>query len=156
MNINSSASKALGKLLAVISGIILLAVIIAAWFIGGQTRAVNKCFAAMASGNYKEYIALLPSGHQEYHQHEAADYSDQCKSFFRGLPEFEALSETDVISSKIKINEHRMNGSWTEWTCTADVDFYCSGSSVSYKDVKVDLSFSSGRWYIAGTDFPNE
>ena len=156
MNKNSRAAKALGKLLAVISGIILLAVLLAAWFIGGQTRAVNKYFASRASGNYKEYAALLPEGSGENKPGKADEYSAQCKSFFRGLPEFEALSETDVISSKIKVNEHRMNGSWTKWTCTADVDFYCSGSSISYKDVKVDLSFSSGRWCFAGTDFPNE
>ena len=49
----NSASKTIGKIVSLIILIILLGVIAVTWFIGGQTKAIEKYCAAFASGDLK-------------------------------------------------------------------------------------------------------
>lgn len=148
---NHSGTKTAGKIFAGLCIILLIAVLAAAWFIGGQTRAVQKYFTARASGSYSDYVSLLKSS--EYNKNAAEEYETENRAFFTSLPQFEKLEENDNIGTSVKIKEHRMNGSAGEWICTADIDFYSEGMSVSFRDVNVELLFSGGKWYFRGTDF---
>ena len=49
----NSASKTIGKIVSLIILILLLGIIAVTWFIGGQTKAIEKYCAAFASGDLK-------------------------------------------------------------------------------------------------------
>lgn len=150
MSKGQSGTKTAGKIFAAICIILLIAVLSASWFIGGQTRAVQKYFTARASGSYSDYVSLLIGS--DYDECAADEYKSESRAFFTSLAQFEKLEENDTIGTNVKVKEHRINGAADKWICTADIDFYSNGMSVSFKDVEVSLLFSGGKWYFRGTD----
>ena len=42
-----------------------------------------------------------------------------------------------------------MNDSYADWICKADIDFFSSGHSISFKGVSVEMTFSGGKWIIS-------
>lgn len=147
---NSGAKKA-GKVLTVFVILILIAVLAVSKFIGGQDTAALKYCSAVASANFKEYVKTVPP-EDAYASGSESDFKAACKSGLRDLPEFSELEETDNLSANVRITEHKMNGSLTDWICTADIDFFCSGSSVSYDGVSIAMRFSGGKWLILSTE----
>ena len=153
MSKTESGAKKAGKALTAFVILILIAVLAVTKFIGGQNTAAEKYCAVIASANFKEYVKTVPSD-DVYAGGSESDFKAACQSGLRGLPEFSELEQTDNLSANVRITEHKMNGSLTEWICTADIDFYCSGSSVSYDGVSIAMSFSGGKWIIISTE-PN-
>lgn len=153
MSRTESGTKKAGKALTAFVILILVAVLAASCYIGGQDTAAKKYCAAIASGNFKEYVKTVPSDNV-YAAGSESDFKAACMSGLRGIPEFSELETTDNLSANVRITEHRMNGSLTEWVCTADIDFYGGGSSVSYNGVSIAMSFSGGKWIILSTE-PN-
>lgn len=144
-----TAGKRLGKIFALLAAVLLLCAALAYWFIGGQTRAAEKYFSAIASGNYKNFEQVT----YPYEENSFAlmdDFKRECRYYFASLPEFADLSETDVITSKVRIRERRMDGSIDRWVLTADVDFFSGGDSVSYDGLAVTMVFDGGKWRITG------
>lgn len=153
MSKTNSGAKRAGKVLTVFIILILIAVFAVSKFIGGQDTAALKYCSAVASANFKEYIKTV-SPDDKYAGGSESDFKAACKSGLRDLPEFSELEETDTLSANVKITEHKMNGSPAEWICTADIDFYSSGNSVSYEGVAIAMRFSGGKWIILSTE-PN-
>lgn len=144
-----TAGKRLGKIFALLAAVLLLCAALAYWFIGGQTRAAEKYFSAIASGNYKNFEQVT-SPYEENSFALMDDFKRECRYYFTSLPEFADLSETDVITSKVRIRERRMDGSIDRWLLTADVDFFSGGDSVSYDGLAVTMVFDGGKWRITG------
>lgn len=153
MSRTENGAKKAGKALTAFVILILIAILAVSKFIGGQNTAAEKYCAAVASANFKEYVKTVPSD-DVYASGSESDFKAACKNGLRGLPEFSELEEMDNLSANVKITEHRMNGSLTEWLCTADIDFFCSGSSVSFDDISIAMSFSGGKWKIMNIE-PN-
>ncbi|MGN0639099.1 MAG: hypothetical protein ACI4J0_12075 [Huintestinicola sp.] len=153
MSKTESGAKKAGKALTAFVILILIAVLAVSKFIGGQDTAALKYCSAVASANFKEYAKTVSPG-DIYASGSESDFKAACTSGLRGLPEFSELEETDNLSANVKITEHKMNGSLTEWICTADIDFFCSGSSVSYNGVTIAMRFSGGKWLIQDAE-PN-
>lgn len=147
---NSGAKKA-GKALTVFVILILIAVLAVSKFIGGQDTAALKYCSAVASANFKEYVKTVPSD-DTFAGGSESEFKAACQSGLRGLSEFSELEETDNLSANVRITEHKMNGSFTDWICTADIDFFCSGKSISYDGVSVAMRFSGGKWVILSTE----
>jgi len=146
-----SGAKKIGKLMTAVVILLLIAVFSVSKFIGGQNTAAEKYCAAIATGNYKEFVKTVPSDN-EYTAKGEDYFKESCSKGIRQLPQFSELTATDNISAKVKITEHRMNGSLTEWICLADIDFFSSGKSVSYNDVRLTMKFSGGKWIITKTE----
>ncbi|MGN1101105.1 MAG: hypothetical protein ACI4RG_02870 [Huintestinicola sp.] len=153
MSKTQSGAKIAGKALTAFVILILIAVFAVSEFIGGQDTAALKYCSAVASANFKEYVKTVSPG-DIYASGSESDFKAACTSGLRGLPEFSKLEENDILSANVKITEHKMNGSLTEWICTADIDFFCSGNSVSFDGVSITMSFSGGKWIIKSTE-PN-
>lgn len=151
MNKTNSGAKKAGKVLTALVILILIAVFAISKFIGGQNTAALKYCSAVASANFKEYLKTV-SPDDVYAGGSESEFETACKNGLRGLPEFSELSETDNLSANVKITEHKMNGSLTEWICTADIDFYSGGKSVSYEGVSIEMSFSGGKWIVCDTE----
>ena len=147
MSKNSSGTKIMGKLFAVLTLILLAAAAAMSWYISGQNRAVEKYCAAVASGSYKDFEKTAVTAELDALGISAENFKNASRAYFEGLPEFSELGETDIINSKVRINEHTMETSFSQWICTADIDFYCSGMSVSYP-AKFRLSFANGKWIV--------
>jgi hypothetical protein len=47
-----------------------------------------------------------------------------------------------------------MNGSAKNWICTADIDFFSGGNSISFKDVSIKMTFTGRKWIIMSIE-PN-
>ncbi len=144
---NSSSTKIMGKLFAALTLLLLAAVTAMSWYIGGQNRAIEKYCAAVASGSYKDLAKTAVTDELESMDITSEKFKAASRSYFKELPEFSELGETDIISSKVEINEHIMDSSVTQWICMADIDFYCNGMSISYP-AKFKLSFSNGKWIV--------
>ena len=144
-----TAGKRLGKIFALLAAILLLCAALAYWYIGGQARAAEKYFSAIASGNYKNFEQVT-SPYEENSFALNSEFKDGCRGYFTSLPEFSDLSETDVIASKVRIRERRMDGSIDRWVLTADVDFFSGGDSVSYDGLVMTMVFDGGKWRITG------
>lgn len=153
MSKTESGAKKAGKALTAFVILILIAVLAVSKFIGGQDTAALKYCSAVASANFKEYVKTVPPD-DFYASGSESDFKAACKKGLRDLPEFSELEDTDNLSANVRITEHKMNGRLTEWVCTADIDFFCSGSSVSYEGVSVAMRFSGGKWVILSTE-PN-
>ena len=151
MSKTQSGAKIAGKALTAFVILILIAVFSVSKFISSQDTAALKYCSAVASANFKEYVKTVSPG-DIYASGSESDFKAACTSGLRGLPEFSELEENDILSANVKITEHKMNGSLTEWICTADIDFFCSGSSVSFDDVSIAMSFSGGKWIINSTE----
>lgn len=147
---NSGAKKA-GKVLTVFVILILIAVFAVSKFIGSQDTAALKYCSAVASANFKEYLKTVPP-EDVYAGGSEGEFKAACQSGLRGLPEFSELEETDNLSANVKVTRHKMNGTLTDWICTADIDFFCSGKSVSYNGVAIEMRFSGGKWVILSTE----
>lgn len=144
-----TAGKRLGKIFALLAAVLLLCAALAYWYVGGQTRAAEKYFSAIASGNYKNFEQVT-SPYEENSFSLAADFKSVCRNYFASLPEFSDLFETDVIASKVRIRERKMDGAIDRWLLTVDVDFFSGGDSVSYDGLAVTMVFDGGKWRIAG------
>ena len=153
MSKTDSGAKKAGKALTAVVILILIAVFAASRFIGGQTTAMEKYCAALASGSFSQYVKTVPP-EDGFASGSESDFKAACEKGIRGLPEFSELDITDTISSKVKITSHKMNGSLTQWVCTVDIDFFGGGSSISYDSVSVTMSFAGGKWIIISTE-PN-
>ncbi|MCI7768654.1 MAG: hypothetical protein MSJ26_11850 [Oscillospiraceae bacterium] len=153
MSKTDSGAKKAGKALTAVVILILLNVFAASWFIGGQTTVLEKYCAAVTSGSFSQYVKTVPPD-DRYAGGSESDFIAACESGIKGLPEFSELDSTDTISSKVKITSHKMNGSFSQWVCTADIDFFGGGSSISYDNVSVTMSFTGGKWIIISTE-PN-
>ena len=145
MSKTESGAKKAGKALTAVVILILIAVFAASRFIGGQTTALEKYCAAVTSGSFSQYVKTV-SPDDRYAAGSESDFKAACESGIRGLPQFSELETTDNISSKVKVNEHKMNGSLTEWVCIG------GGSSISYENVSVTMNFSGGKWIIISTE----
>lgn len=146
MSKNPSGTKTAGKIFAAFSIVLLTAVLAASWFIGGQKRAAQKYFGAVASGSLSD---MSKAAAPEYMSGISKDdFKAYCRAAFSSMPEFSELTETDIIGSKVKISECRMNGGLGSWICTADVDYYSSGMSVSYESISFPVNFSGGKWTV--------
>ena len=75
---NHNGTKIAGKIFAAFCILLLIAALAAAWFIGGQTRAVQKYFTARASGSYSDYVSLLISS--EYDECAAYEYKAESRA----------------------------------------------------------------------------
>lgn len=144
MSKNPSGTKTAGKIFAAFSVVLLIAVLAASWFIGGQKRAAEKYFGAIASGSLSDFNKAA----DHVSDISKDDFKAYCRAEFVSMPEFSELSETDIIGSKVNISECRMNGSINSWICTADVDYYSSGMSVSYENISFPVNFSGGKWTV--------
>lgn len=153
MSKTESGAKKAGKFLTALVILILIAVFAASGFIGGQDTAAEKYCAAVASANFKDYSKIVASNYIYAGGSEDA-FKAACKSGLRNREEFAELTETDNISSKVKITEHKMNGNPTSWICKADIDFFSSGHSISFKNVSIEMTFTGGKWIIVNTE-PN-
>ena len=151
MSKTESGAKKAGKALTAVVILILIAVFAASRFIGGQTTALEKYCAAVTSGSFSQYVKTV-SPDNRYAAGSESDFKAACESGIRGLPQFSELETTDNISSKVKVTEHKMNSSLTEWVCTADIDFFGGGCSISYENVSVTMIFSGGKWIIISTE----
>ena len=151
MSRTESGAKKAGKALTAIVILILIAVYAASCFIDGHTTALEKYCAAVTSGSFSQYVKTVPPD-DRYAVGSESDFKAACESGIRSLPEFSELETTDNISSKVEITSHKMNGSLTEWVCTADIDFFGGGKSISYDNVTVKMSFTGGKWIILSTE----
>lgn len=143
------ARKKAGKIFTVFTAIVLICGAAVYWYVGGQTRTAEKFFSAVASGNYKNYEqATAPPGIEENSFALNSEFRDSCRGYFTSLPQFADISETDIISSKIRIRERAVDGNITEWRLTVDADFFSSGKSVSYDGLDVYMIFDGGKWRI--------
>lgn len=100
----NSASKTIGKIVSLIILILLLGVIAVTWFIGGQTKAIEKYCAAFASGDLKSMNKVTDIYSD---QTDDKSFKQQQKDHFRSLPQFEELEDTDVISSDVDVKYHK-------------------------------------------------
>lgn len=148
MSKTESGAKKAGKVLTAFVILILIAVFAASGFIGGQDTAAEKYCAAVATANFKDYVKIV-SADDPYAGSSEDEFKAACKNGLRNREEFAELDEIDNISSKVKITERRMNGSYTDWICKADIDFFSSGHSNSFKGVSVEMTFSGGKWIIS-------
>lgn len=146
MSKNSSASKKAGKIFAAFTVVILAAALAAAWFIGGQKRAAEKYFAAVASGNFKDMDKVITPLYLD--GFDSDSFKAESRSAFEAMPQFSELESTDMITSRVRISESRMTDSFDRWLCTADVDFFSHGKSVTYKDLSFSVNFSGGKWTV--------
>ena len=134
----NSASKTIGKIVSLIILILLLGVIAVTWFIGGQTKAIEKYCAAFASGDLKSMNKVTDI------------YSDQT-DHFRSLPQFEELEDTDVISSDVDVKYHKKAADFTQWECMTKADYFSQGMSIS-QDITFTLKFEGGKWKIISAE----
>lgn len=116
---------------------------------GRADQSRRKIFSAIASGNYKNFEQVT-SRYEENSFALMDDFKSGCRYYFTSMPEFSDLSETDVIASKVRIRERRMDGSIDRWVMTADVDFFSGGDSVSYDGLVLTMEYDGGKWRIAG------
>ncbi|MDE7295614.1 MAG: hypothetical protein K2N72_14415 [Oscillospiraceae bacterium] len=143
------ARKRAGKIFAVFTALVLMCGAAVYWYVGGQTRTAEKFFSAVASGNYKNYEQTMArQGYEESSRSIETDFKDGCRGYFTSLPQFSDMSETDIISSKIRIKERAVDGNITKWRLTVDADFFSSGKSVSYDGLVVSMEFDGGKWRI--------
>lgn len=154
MSKKSSATKTAGKIFAAVTVILLMIVFASSVYVGGMKRTAEKFCASFASGSYSDYEKVILPVVDVHYDYTDNNFKENTRTAFEHLPEFSELEETDIISSKMKIRECRMDGSYDQWSCTADVDYFCSGMSVSYKNVKIELSFSQGKWRVRYSDLP--
>lgn len=151
MSKKSSGTKTAGKIFAVFTGILLITVLFVSWFIGGQTRTAEKFCAALGSGDLKSYERLFdPAAYEEYAGEltlDKSEFRELCLDRFRNYRAFAELESADIVSSNVKITEHKMRGGIDNWECTADVDFYCSGMSIS-ETMVFYMRFQGGKWLI--------
>lgn len=142
------ARKRAGKIFAVFTAMALICGAAVYWYVGGQTRTAEKFFSAVASGNYKNYEQALSRQYEENSRSLETDFKDGCRGYFTSLPQFADMSETDIISSKIRIRERAAGGDITKWRLIIDADFFSSGKSVSYDGLVVSMEFEGGKWRI--------
>ena len=146
MNKTTASHKTAGKIFAAFTILILLAVLALSWYIGGQKRAAEKYFASIASGNYKDMSKVITPAYLD--GFDTDSFREECRSGFEKMPVFSDLDTGNIISSRVKITESRMNGDPGSWICTADVDFYSDGKVISFDDLGLYLDFSGGKWLI--------
>lgn len=144
MSKNSSATKTAGKIFAAVTVIILIAVLAVTWFINGQTVAIEKYYNAVASGDLKTLKAISDE-YRDYDDAQSDAFKQQQREYFESLPQFADLEKTDIISSQTEVVYHKLNNNI--WECEVDVDYYCSGMSISERQ-HVSLRFDGGKWLI--------
>lgn len=144
----NSASKAIGKIVSLIILILLLGVIAVTWFIGGQTKAIEKYCAAFASGDLKSMNKVTDIYSD---QTDDKSFKQQQKDHFRSLPQFEELEDTDVISSDVDVKYHKKAADFTQWECMTKADYFSQGMSIS-QDITFTLKFEGGKWKIISAE----
>lgn len=141
MNKASKGTKTAGKIFAAITLILLIVVAAASWYIGGQTKAIEKLCTAIASADYKDFSKI-------YSSEKFVVTEEDFMTSVGELCNFPEKGAADVISSDVKINYHRYSDG--KWLCSADIDFYCSGSNIDCDDTVFEMTFSGGRWTVEG------
>lgn len=146
MKEKSSATKILGKIFAAVCAVLLIAAFAASWYIGGQDKAIEKYCAAVTSGDLKKYTQVM-NPDSSASSEESAEFKQKYRDAFTSLPQFSELEDTDIIGSEVKIKEHRYDSQSGNWMCTADIDFFSSGNSITKEDLVFTLDYSGG-WKI--------
>lgn len=141
----TSRNKFAGKIFVGLTVIILAMAVAVSAFINGQTKACKKYFSAMASGDLTVLSKALEST-ESFGSRD--DFSQTRKAYFRSLPEFAELSDTDIVSANVNVKNHIMLDSPDRWKCTAEVDYYSNGSSISETNI-VSLYYKGGKWFIS-------
>lgn len=140
-----SRNKFAGKIFVGLTVIILAIAAAVSAFINGQTKACKKYFSAMASGD----LTVLSKAMENTEGYGTKDaFSQTRKAYFRSLPQFAELSDTDIVSANVKVKNHIMLENPDLWKCTAEVDYYSNGSSISETNI-VSLYYKGGKWFIS-------
>lgn len=140
-------SKTIGKAVSAVIIIVFAAVFAAYCFIGGQTKAVEKYCAAFASGDAKTLAKVL----RDYQSPDTDTYKEQQREYFRSLPQFSDLDDTDIISSDVDIIYHKRINGLNDWQCAAKADYFCDGMSMT-ENLYFDMRFSGGKWIIINVE----
>ena len=144
----NSASKTIVKIVSLIILILLLAVIVVTQYIGGQTKAIEKYCAAFAAGDLKSMNKVT-----DIYSDSADDkaFKQQQKDYFRALPQFADLEDTDVITSDTDVKYHKKTDDLTTWECLTKADYFSQGMSIS-RDITFTLKFEGGKWKIISAE----
>ena len=143
----NNISKTAGKAVSLIMIILFAAVFAASWFIGGQTKAIEKYCAAFASGDAKAMSKII----RGYDSPDEQAYKTQQREYFKSLPQFSDLEETDIISSDVDIIYHKRINGLNDWQCSAEADYFCEGMSVT-EHLSFDMRFTNGKWTIINVE----
>lgn len=142
-----SMSKTIGKVISIIMIVLFAAVFAASWFIGGQTKAIEKYCAAFASGDTKTMSKII----RGYDSPDAQAYKTQQREYFKAFPQFSDLEDTDIISSDVDIIYHKRISGLNDWQCSAEADYFCEGMSVTER-LNFDMRFTNGKWIIINVE----
>lgn len=137
MNEVSKSRKIAGEIFAIITILLLIAIFAVSIFIGGQKKAIEKICTSIAADDYKAFSNLYISPDEEA-------FAGMVKKYCDGLME----DSTDIIGSDVMIDYHKYSSSDNIWSCSADIDFYCSGKNYDFDDVIFELRYNNGKWYI--------
>ena len=139
-------TKKAGKVLAGFAVLATAATAGMAWYLGGQTRAIEKYCASLASGNLNDYQSVTQDG--SFADRDA--FKAEMRNRLNSGGAFSELDENDVIGSDTKVTQH-ICLTPDKWTCTADIEYFCKDMSLTRTE-KFTLVFSGGKWIITGTD----
>ncbi len=147
MSKQSNTAKTAGKIFAVLCAIILAAVFAVSVYLGGMKRAAEKYIGSFASGSYTDFSKTAFSIKSIISVDEAS-FKDICRSYFSELEQFSKLEKTDIIASKTEIKAYNAIDPLSMWECTADIDFYCDGMSITFEDVPINAQYADGKWTV--------
>ena len=138
-------TKKAGKALA---GLVLLFTAVtggASWYLGGQTRAVEKYCASLASGNLGDYQSVT----EDTSFTDRDVFKTDMRQVLNKSGNFSDLEENDVIGSDTDVREH-ICITPEQWICTADIEYFCKDMSLTCTE-KFTMVFRNGRWIITDT-----
>lgn len=133
--------KMIGKIVTVLTVIIVVICLGGAWYLGGQKRTLDKYCSSIARGNGTDYNEL--TGKNE----DISSFKAAWRDKFKASGYFDSLSDTDVIGYDVRISQRKIL-SPEKWECTADVDLFCHDMYKRCNDVVFTLEFSGGSWHI--------
>ena len=138
-------TKKAGKVLAGFALLISAVTVAASWYIGGQTRAVEKYCASLASGNLGDYQSVTDD--MQYTDRDI--FKAEMRDVLNKNGNFPGLEQNDVIGSDTDVKEHIFISPDT-WTCVADIEYFCKDMSLSCTE-EFTVVFRGGKWIIADT-----
>ncbi len=137
-----SRKKTAGKIITALTVLMLIVCTAASWYIGGQTRAVQKYCASIASGNLTDYTAV--TGNNSFSDKD--EFKTAMRNRLNADGSFADLEENGNIGATARVQGHDII-TLDKWQCETKVSYY-SGDMTLCFDKDYTVVFKSGKWYV--------
>lgn len=132
--------KIIGKIFAVITGLLLISVFIAYTYIDGQRRTLERYVTSLARGNSADYLTTTGS-------EPPADFKENVRSLFKATGSFDKLEENDLIGVDVKITGRNYIAP-DQWELSADIYYFKGDMNMKWDRDTFLLTFSGGKWRV--------